>query len=165
MPKLREAARVTLFGSRNASKRSFDPGRDIPNLPGKIVLITGIQEILAQGGGQSDRSEHEVTKVRFLDLSLTIFASLRKCAVDFLAHEQRLDILVLNAGIISAKVGMTGEGHEKHFGLNYLGRALFLRLLLPSMLSVAERRLAAEIGVVIVPGEGHGVAPAGGLVL
>ncbi len=42
MTEIREMARVTLFGSRNTNKgAAFEPGRDIPSLAGKVVLITG----------------------------------------------------------------------------------------------------------------------------
>ncbi|KAI0100908.1 hypothetical protein GGR51DRAFT_563789 [Nemania sp. FL0031] len=202
MSQLREAARVTLFGSRNASKRSFDPANDIPSLSGKVVLITGAAGDLgrqtaidlarygrptriyvadlprdadakegviervrreAQGDGSSDHSEEEATEVRFLDLDLTVFESVRQCAAEFLAQERRLDVLILNAGIISAKMGITKEGYEKHFGLNYLGHALLSRLLIPSMLSTAEQHPDADVRVVVVSSEGHAITPAGGI--
>ncbi|KAI0970833.1 hypothetical protein F4678DRAFT_472834 [Xylaria arbuscula] len=173
MSQVIEAARVTLFGSSNAGKHSFEPARDIPSLSGKVVLITGPagdlgrqtvvelarysrpariyvadlprdaearKEVIeciqsaAQGDGQSRcDSEHEPTEVRFLGLDLT---------------EQRIDIL---------------EGHQKHFGLNYLGHALLSRLLLPSMLSTVEQHPGADLRVVVVSSEGHAVAPAGGI--
>ncbi|TGJ88078.1 hypothetical protein E0Z10_g620 [Xylaria hypoxylon] len=202
MSQLMDAARVTLFGSRNAGKRSFEPARDIPSLSGKVVLITGaagdlgrqtavelaryghpariyiadlprdadakqgvIERIQCetQSDGGSNDGKYEATEVRFIDLDLTVFESVQKCAAEFLAREQRLDILVLNAGIISAKIGTTREGYEKHFGLNYLGHALLLRLLLPPMLSTAQQHTSADVRVVVVSSEGHAIAPAGGI--
>ncbi|KAI1311855.1 hypothetical protein F5Y03DRAFT_291306 [Xylaria venustula] len=129
----------------------------------KNEVIERIQEEIQGGRPSSNDSEHETTEVRFLDLDLTVFASVRQCAAEFLAQEQRLDILVLNAGIISANTGMTKEGYEKHFGLNYLGHALLSRLLLPPMLSTVEQHPGADVRVVVVSSEGHAVAPAGGI--
>ncbi|KAJ8131543.1 hypothetical protein O1611_g2082 [Lasiodiplodia mahajangana] len=202
MSQLIQVARVALFGSRNADKRSFDPAHEIPSLSGKVILITGaagdlgrqaavelarygrpariyvadlprdadakkgvIERIQreAQGDGQPNCSEGEATEVRFLDLDLTVFESVRQCAAEFIVQEQRLDILILNSGIFSAETGMTKEGYEKHFGLNYLGHALLSRLLLPSMLSTVEQHPGADVRIVIVSSEGHAVAPAGGI--
>ncbi|KAI0520798.1 hypothetical protein F5B22DRAFT_52001 [Xylaria bambusicola] len=202
MSELLETARVTLFGSRNAGKNSFEPACDIPSLACKVVLITGaagdlgrqtavelarhgrpariyvadlprdadakrgvierIQHEARSDDGSND-GKYEATDVRFLDLDLTVFESVQKCAAEFLAQEERLDIVVLNAGIISNRVGTTKEGYEKHFGLNYLGHALLLRLLLPLILSTVQQQVDGDARVVVVSSEGHAVAPAGGI--
>ncbi|ETS75325.1 hypothetical protein PFICI_12269 [Pestalotiopsis fici W106-1] len=101
------------------------------------------------------------TEFRLLDLDLTSFDSVRACAAEFNAMEQRLDILLLNAGIIRVALGTTREGYEVHFGLNYLGHALLSKLLLATMLRTAEQQTAARL--VVVSSEGHAMVPKNGI--
>jgi NAD(P)-dependent dehydrogenase (short-subunit alcohol dehydrogenase family) len=198
-PELREMARVTLFGSRNTGT-AFDPGRDIPSMAGKVILITGAAGYLgrqtaielAKHGrpariyiadlprdeaakqaiidnitqeafeGNDYRTDAQKTEVRFLELDLTSFKSVRECAAGFLAEEEKLDILVLNAGIIRVAPGTTKEGYEVHFGLNYLGHALLARLLMPILVRTA-RKPSTDVRIVVVSSEGHAMAPKGGI--
>ncbi|KAI1332960.1 hypothetical protein F5Y16DRAFT_354446 [Xylariaceae sp. FL0255] len=130
---------------------------DLPrDADAKNSVIQRIQREAQEGGGE------QVPEVRFLDLDLTVFESVRQCAADFLAQEQRLDILFLNAGIITVKPGVTKEGYELHFGLNYLGHALLSRLLVPVMLRTADQQVG-DVRIIVVSSEGHEVAPAGGI--
>ncbi|KAK8112985.1 Bli-4-like alcohol dehydrogenase [Apiospora sp. TS-2023a] len=103
------------------------------------------------------------TEFEFLDLDLGSFASVRACAADFLAREERLDILVLNAGIITVAPRTTAEGYEAHFGINYLGHALLSRLLVPTLVRTAEQQAQSDVRVVVVSSEGHAMAPKGGI--
>lgn len=112
----------------------------------------------------SEKLKHVAsTEIRFLDLDLASFESVRKCAAEFVAREERLDILVLNAGIIRVATGVTKEGFEIHFGINYLGHALLSRLLAPMMIRTSEQHPTADVRVVVVSSEGHSMAPPGGI--
>lgn len=115
----------------------------------------------AYGVSQSEGAINTV--FRFLDLDLTSFESVRGCAAEFASKEKRLDILVLNAGIIRVALGTTKEGYEVHFGLNYLGHALLSRLLLPIMLPTSQQQEGADVRLVVVSSEGHAMAPKGGI--
>ncbi|KAI1352373.1 hypothetical protein F5Y01DRAFT_279956 [Xylaria sp. FL0043] len=127
----------------------------------KREVVDRIQRESRNGGSRADGGES--TEVRFLDLDLTSFDSIRKCAFDFIAQEQRLHILILNAGIIRVKPGVTTEGYEVHFGLNYLGHALLGKLLLPTLLHTIEAQPDADARLVVVSSEGHTVTPTGGI--
>ncbi|KAI1498095.1 NAD(P)-binding protein [Biscogniauxia marginata] len=94
----------------------------------------------------------QLTEIRFLELDLSSLDSVRKCAADFVAQEKQLDIIFLNTGIIRVATGVTTEGYEIHFGVNYLGHAL-LSSLLPG----------ADVRIVIVSSEGHLNAPKDGI--
>lgn len=119
----------------------------------------------AYGDLEAENTEpgRERTEIRFLKLDLASFESVRRCAADFLAQEQRLDILLLNAGIIRVAPETTAEGYEVHFGINYLGHALLSRLLVPVMLRTSEQQPGADVRVVIVSSEGHLSAPKNGI--
>jgi retinol dehydrogenase 12 len=101
------------------------------------------------------------TEIHYLNLDLSSLESVRECAADFVAQEQRLDILYLNAGIIRVAPGVTAEDYEIHFGINYLGHALLSRLLVPTMLRTIQQQ--PDVRIVIVSSEGHVIAPKGGI--
>lgn len=123
----------------------------------------------AYGESQAKEGDDKTkTEIRFLDLDLSSFESTRQCAARFISQENRLDILVLNAGIIRVATGVTKEGHESHFGINYLGHALLVKLLMPMMVRTVEQQ-QTEGGhshgrLVVVSSEGHMMAPKGGIV-
>lgn len=127
----------------------------------KAVTDRIIQEAYEDASAQEKDTVSPRSEVRFIDLDLTSFESVRACAAEFVAKEQRLDILVLNAGIIRVAKGTTKEGYEVHFGLNYLGHALLAKLLTPTLEKTAKQ--GAEPRVVVVSSEGHAMAPKGGI--
>lgn len=63
------------------------------------------------------------------------------------------------------KLGMTEEGYELHFGVNYVGHALLAKLLIPVMQQTAERGggHVLRTRIVIASSEGYAMAPKGGV--
>ncbi|KAJ3579777.1 hypothetical protein NPX13_g786 [Xylaria arbuscula] len=112
-------------------------------------------------GDEAEQDSSPRTAIRFLDLDLTSFASVRACATEFISAEDRLDILVLNAGVIRVPPLLTSEGYELHFGLNYLGHALLARLLVPKLQQTAQS--STDVRIVVISSEGHAVAPKEGI--
>lgn len=128
----------------------------------KQALIKRILEA-GHGGGSDGGDEKSKTEIRYLELDLTSFDSVRACAAEFVAKEARLDILVLNAGIIRVATGTTKEGYEMHFGLNYLGHALLARLLVPTMKRSVHQHPGLDSRIVVVSSEGYAMAPKEGI--
>ncbi|KAF0690214.1 Aste57867_18405 [Aphanomyces stellatus] len=81
------------------------------------------------------------TKLKFIQLDLGKFRSIRRFADDFKKTKLPLDILVNNAGINFYKRETTSEGHERIFGINHLGPFLLTNLLLVSLLRSQEPRV------------------------
>ncbi|UPK99752.1 hypothetical protein LCI18_010687 [Fusarium solani-melongenae] len=120
-----------------------DEGLD-GKLTGKVFLITGCtsgvgveiaRAIHATGadvyitGRQADRRKEVANriladgkpgKIVYLDMSLNSIASVKKAAANFLELSKTLNVLICNAGIALAPQGTTGDGHETHFGVNYV---------------------------------------------
>ncbi|KAL4865577.1 hypothetical protein BDV12DRAFT_188061 [Aspergillus spectabilis] len=71
--------------------------------------------------------------IKILDLGLASLESVKNAASTVLTESARLDILMLNAGIMAAPPGLTKDGYELQFGTNYLGHALLAKLLVPLM--------------------------------
>lgn len=76
----------------------------IADLPRDDEAKTALaRRILREAYGDTDVEPDTIrprTEIRFSDLDLSSFASVRKCAAGFAAQEKWLDTLFLNAGII-----------------------------------------------------------------
>jgi len=89
-----------------------------------------LQEIRSEGlGGYAVPT----ADVSILELELSDFASIERLAEDFLAQEQRLDFLVLNAGVGGVRGKVTKQGFEWQMGVNHFGHVRLTQLLLPKM--------------------------------
>jgi NAD(P)-dependent dehydrogenase (short-subunit alcohol dehydrogenase family) len=90
-------------------------------------------------------------------LELTDLASVRTCADQIRGMNIPIDMLILNAGIMSLPELEQVNGIEKQFFVNHLGHFLFANLL-------TERVVAAPAGRVIsLSSSGHQWAPEGGI--
>jgi retinol dehydrogenase-12 len=134
------------------------------DLKGRVCLVTGsntgIGRVtaleLARAGAQvilACRSEEKTQvvideivqqtdndKVEFLRLDLSSLASVRSAADEFLGAGRPLHLLINNAGLAGHR-GITTDGFELQFGVNYLGHYLLSRLLLPVMQESAPARI------------------------
>jgi NAD(P)-dependent dehydrogenase (short-subunit alcohol dehydrogenase family) len=144
----------------------FHPESDIPDLSGKVIIVTGGSSGLgkesvlqlakhnpgriflgARTAARGNAAIAEVEKatpsmkgkITFLEMDLASFSSLQKAAKMFQAQADRLDILMNNAGVMAQPAGLTEDGYEIQFGSNYMGPALFTRLLLPTLQRTTEQ--------------------------
>jgi retinol dehydrogenase-12 len=172
-----------LFGS------PFDPKKDIPPLDGKVIVITGantglgkaeLQHLAVNGGkaklylaarskAKAEAAIKEIkssapgANINFLELDLTSLDSVKTAAETFKRDNDRLDILVTNAGIMAHPPGLTKDGYEIQFGTNHLGHFLFTLLLLPLLLKTASSP-ESDVRIINLTSGGHQLAPEGGFV-
>ena len=169
----------------------FTPDRDIPDLSGKVIIVTGgssglgkesihqlakhnparifLSALTAARGNAAIAEIENATpsikgKITFLEMDLASFSSVQRAAKAFTAQSDRLDILMNNAGGMAQDVGLTEDGYEMHFGSNYMGPALFTRLLLPILQKTAELP-NSDVRVVDVSSEAFRRAPVEGVLL
>ncbi|KAF2141407.1 uncharacterized protein K452DRAFT_251337 [Aplosporella prunicola CBS 121167] len=77
-------------------------------------------------------------RIEFLLLDLSDLVTIKKSAETFMKSEQRLDVLVNNAGVMMPPKGSkTEEGYELQMGTNCLGPFLFTQQLLPILKKTA----------------------------
>ncbi|KAM6995493.1 retinol dehydrogenase 13 isoform 2-T2 [Tautogolabrus adspersus] len=76
---------------------------------------------------------------RHLDLSSVY--SVRQFAKDFIDSEDRLDILINNAGVMMCPKWLTEDGFETQLAVNHLGHFLLTNMLLPMLKSSAPSRV------------------------
>ncbi|KAK6854257.1 hypothetical protein PG990_007709 [Apiospora arundinis] len=143
----------------------FDFDKDIPDLSGKTILVTGgnvglgketIYQLskhkpahiyLAARNATSAQDAIEdiqqrapgAAPITFIECDLTSFASIKRAAANFLSQASELHILINNAGIMACPPGQTQEGYEIQFGTNHMGHAQLTKLLLPTLLATAEK--------------------------
>ncbi|EKG09716.1 Short-chain dehydrogenase/reductase SDR [Macrophomina phaseolina MS6] len=162
---------------------AFDPDQHIPDLSGKVILVTGgnnglgkenvrqlakhhpsklylgaRNEARAQGAISEIKREIPDANIVFLEIDLASFSSINKAARRLLSENDRLDILVNNAGVFATPPGLSEDGYEIQFGTNYMGTALLTRLLIPLLERTASLQ-GADVRVVSVSSALHMAAP------
>ncbi|CAG9956413.1 unnamed protein product [Clonostachys rosea f. rosea IK726] len=173
----------SITGSNSAV---FNPENDIPSLAGKIILVTGGSSGLGKQSiiylarkkpseiwftsrtrSEADETFEDIRKhapdttIKHLTLDLGSFKSIQSAAQFLLSRITRLDILMLNAGVMGIAPGLTEDGYEIQFGINYLGHALLTKLLLPILKVTASEGHAVR--VVILSSYSHWNAPKWGI--
>ena len=127
---------------------------DIPDLTGKVVVITGANSglglestkvIAAKGAtvvmacrnpAKAEKAKAEVlqqvpnAKLDLMQLDNASLASVRAFADAFKAKYDRLDILLNNAGVMAIPRSETQDGFEMQLGVNHLGHFALTGLLL-----------------------------------
>ncbi|KAJ7501838.1 NAD-P-binding protein [Mycena galericulata] len=165
---------------------NFKPERDVPDLTGKITLVTGgntgigyetVKQLLLKNAkvylaarsperaaAAIKRLESETKKSAiFIKLDLADLPSVRKAAENFLAQESRLDLLFNNGGVMTTPPGLlTAQGYDLQFGTNVIGHFFFTELLLPALTkSYEETGVPARI--LHISSGGHQFAPGEGI--
>ncbi|KAI4519297.1 NAD(P)-binding protein [Schizophyllum commune Tattone D] len=144
---------------------------DIPDLTGKIALVTGgnsgigketVRALLehnatvylaARDESKAKRAIDELKEAtgkeaRFLKLDLADLKAVKAAAEEYSRRESRLDILFNSAGVMMCPVELcTADGYDLQFGTNVLGHFYLTRLLLPALL--ASRRATGSPARVI----------------
>lgn len=146
---------------------TFAKAPPLPDLSGKVVLITGstdglgrdVARRIAAAGAQvlitgrsaprGDSLVQEITRsgkgsARFYQADLASLAEVRRLADAVLRDHKRLDILINNAGIglvFDSTRKFSAEGYELHFAVNYLAHYLLTKRLLPLIVASAPSRI------------------------
>ncbi|XP_070577856.1 retinol dehydrogenase 14-like [Ptychodera flava] len=156
------------------ARRYFAGGvcRSLAMMTGKSVIITGANSGIGKAAATElakrearvimacrdlDSGEQAIKDIRrktrngelvLKHLDLASFQSIHKFSEDILKEEQRLDVLINNAGIFQCPFMKTEDGYEMQFGVNHLGHFLLTNLLLgllkkskPSRIVVVSSKL------------------------
>lgn len=146
-----------------SSSIPFTPAKDIPDLTDKVILITGGntglgKETILQLARHSPakiylaaRSASKATEainslnnqltvsvpIVHLPLDLSSLASVRTAATTVLSTTDRLDLVILNAGIMATPAALSPDGFDTQLATNHLGHFYLTLLLLPLLTSTA----------------------------
>ncbi|MCJ1400500.1 hypothetical protein MMC11_003706 [Xylographa trunciseda] len=166
--------------------KSWDPSKDIPNLTGKVALVTGgnagigaaIVEGLATNGAKvymgarsEERAKAAIKKIEdahpgvkekglvvWLPLDLTEPEDVVKSAKDFMSREKRLDIVVNNAARMASDFELTKHGIELSVAINHFGHFVLVQQLMPVLKSTAMSP-GSDTRIVVVSSEGYRGCP------
>ena len=141
-----------------------------PDLTGQTILITGGNSgigkaaatqlaalgarviITARDVGRGEQAVAEIQRgsggrAEMRSLDLARLGSVAEFATAFRAETERLDVLILNAGIMSTQRRTTQDGFELMFQVNHLGHFLLTRLLQPLLTAGAPSRVVVVASV------------------
>ncbi|KAJ7287155.1 oxidoreductase [Mycena rebaudengoi] len=163
--------------------QSYNPATAIPDLSGKVILVTGgtaglgKETVLALAAHNPHRvylsgrdsknaraviAEANSSAIAFLPCDLTSLASVEEASRQIISESDRLDIIICNAGIMGVTPGLTKDGYEMHFGVNHLAHALLIKLLLPTLLRTAELP-DSDVRIVSLTSQAYMEHPIGGI--
>ncbi|MEV7280072.1 oxidoreductase [Streptomyces sp. NPDC093111] len=141
--------------------------RNIPSQGGRTAVVTGANSgigyvtarELARAGAHvvlacrsRTRGEAALSRLRdevphasaaFAPLDLGDLASVRAFAAARAEADERLDLLVNNAGVMALPHGRTADGFETQFGVNHLGHFALTGLLMPQLLRTPDARIVS----------------------
>jgi NAD(P)-dependent dehydrogenase (short-subunit alcohol dehydrogenase family) len=167
----------------------YNPEEDILDLSGKVIIVTGGSSGLGKesvhqlskhnpskiylGARTSQRGNAAIQeivsdvpsakgKIVYLEIDMASLASVKRAADRILAENDRLDILMNNAGLANAPPGVSEDGYEIQFGTNYMGPTLFTTLLLP-LLQKTAKEANSDVRIVNLSSELFKQAPKQGI--
>ena len=82
------------------------------------------------------------------ELDLCSLESVRAFCSRVTLREERIRVVVCNAGVMMCPAGRTHEGFEMHMASNHLGHALLTLLLLPLLIKSAPSRIVFVSSIV-----------------
>ncbi|KAF2170395.1 hypothetical protein M409DRAFT_64151 [Zasmidium cellare ATCC 36951] len=169
---------------------SFNPARDIPDLSGKVIVVTGgnaglgaetIRELAkhnpkciylcARTPSKAEAFISEIktstpsANIKPIHFDLASLQSAKTAANEIFSSTTRLDLLYLNAGVSAAAPDLTKEGYEWHMGVNHLAHAMFAQILMPLLQKTASTEPNSDVRIITVASEAAKVfAPKEGII-
>jgi NAD(P)-dependent dehydrogenase (short-subunit alcohol dehydrogenase family) len=121
-------------------------------MAGADVLLACRNIAKAESAAASIRKVVPAASVRFMRLDLADLASVEAFANNFRSENDRLDLLVNNAGLMAVDESRTVDGFESQLGVNHLGHFALTARLLPALLSTPGARIASMSSLAHRPG-------------
>ncbi|XP_036390953.1 retinol dehydrogenase 12 [Megalops cyprinoides] len=118
-----------------------------------ILACRDMSRANAAAGEIRQRSGNGNVVVKMLDLAS--LQSVRNLAKDILENEERLDILINNAGVMMCPKWRTEDGFEMQFGVNHLGHFLLTNCLLDLLKRSTPSRIINVSSLAHEKGEIH----------
>ncbi|KDR82946.1 hypothetical protein GALMADRAFT_238637 [Galerina marginata CBS 339.88] len=152
-------------------KSKFSPN-DIPDLSGKVIIVTGANtgvgketaKALLQhnakvylAGRSQEKVQQAINDLKAqtgkegipLKLDLADLKSIKASVEEFQSKEKELHILFNNAGVMACPIEqLTAQGYDLQFGTNVLGHFYFTKLLIPNLLAGAKSSADGKARVV-----------------
>ena len=108
---------------------------------GHHVIVHGRTAVKAEATVAHLRSLHPTAKLQAVSGDLGVLTDVERIAATVTSRNNRLDVLINNAGVWNSALETTAEGHEVTFAVNHLAHVYLSHLLLPALLASAEPRV------------------------
>ncbi|KAG8892728.1 hypothetical protein FRB99_002485, partial [Tulasnella sp. 403] len=165
----------------------FDPQRDMPDLSGKVIIVTGgntgigketVKELLKKNAKvymasrSKAKAESAIAELKdttgkeavFLECDLASLDSVTRAANEFKSKEKALHVLFNSGGVMAPpKDQFTVDGYDLQFGTNVLGHAHFTLLLIPELAEGAKSSSDGKARVVNTASDGAYWGPKEGI--
>jgi NAD(P)-dependent dehydrogenase (short-subunit alcohol dehydrogenase family) len=115
---------------------------------GVAVVVVGSNAEKGAAAVRELRKASGNDHVEFLQADLSLMRNVDALAAQFSARSHQLHYLVLCAGIMRGQYGLTSEGIEANFAINYLSRFALTEALLPCLVAGGLDDEAARILVI-----------------
>ncbi|KAK5947598.1 hypothetical protein PMZ80_001751 [Knufia obscura] len=160
------------------------PKKEIHDLTGRTALITGgalgigfeIARAFVQNGARVimvNRKEEQGSdaikqikdecgqdaKIEWLPCDLGSLKNVREVFSGICEREERMDLLILSAGINANQYGEDADGIDRHFGVNWLGQIYAVNLLYPLIRKTSKMPDTPAPRIVFEASEQHRMAP------
>ncbi|KAG2095903.1 NAD(P)-binding protein [Suillus discolor] len=161
--------------------KSFDPVTDLPDLSGKVILITGgnagigysTVKHLARRGAKvymaarnQSKAEEAIAQLKaeglgpgngdviWLELDLKDPRNAKEAAEVFMKQEKRLDVLIHNAAVFVDNYAMTPDGVQEIVMVNVISHVVLTRTLQP-LLDQTAAEPNSDVRIVVVASDAH----------
>ncbi|KAG1853331.1 hypothetical protein C8R48DRAFT_723681 [Suillus tomentosus] len=161
--------------------KSFDPVTDLPDLSGKVILITGgnagigysTVKHLARRGAKvymaarnRSKAEEAIAQLKseglgpgngdviWLELDLKDPRNAKKAAEEFMKQEKRLDVLIHNAAVMIESYAMTPDGVQEIVMVNVISHVVLTRTLQP-LLDQTAAESDSDVRIIVVASDAH----------
>ena len=126
------------------------------------IFFSGRNEKSATKLISSIRATIPNANLTFFKCDISSLASVQECARLLTSQTTRLDILMLNAGIMATPPSISADGYEIQFATNQLGHSLLVKLLLP-VLQATSKLPGADVRVINMTSVAYKQAPSQGI--
>ncbi|WP_250655857.1 oxidoreductase [Alkalimarinus coralli] len=150
---------------------------DIPNLNGKVAIVTGANGGLglvaakalaskgchvvmacrsiekANAAADEIRQQHPTASVEIITLDLSSLESIKQFSDQIHKRFQAIDILCNNAGVMDIPYRKTTDGFEMQFGTNHLGHFALTGHLLDLIAHTEGARIVTTSSLMHIPGK------------
>jgi len=160
------------------------PKKEIHDLNGRVALITGgamgigfeIAKAFVQNGArvimvnrkeeQGDKAIKKIkeecgqdAKIEWEGCDMGTLKEVKEVFTKIREREDRLDLLILSAGINANQYGETNDGIDRHFQVNWLGHFYVVNLLYPLLRKTSKMPDTPAPRIVFESSEQHRAAP------
>ena len=163
-----KGARVYIT-ARSTSKASATIARANEHLVGLRAKAKAKGRKASEEFGVTIPESQEKLDLHPLECDLTDLASVQSAASTFTSHEERLDILMNNAGVCAVDYALTKDGIEVQNATNLIAHYFLTMLLLPTLVRTSERSEyapahdgsgeKASVRIVFLSSLGHKLTP------